>query len=426
MSALAWLLRILVARLSPIELPTPTGPYKVGRVAYDWVDGSRDDPYASRPGEKRELPVTIWYPAAPAASAEPGAYLPGWWKTIGLVWGFDPDRVRAHAVPDAPVAPDQASYPILIFSPSGSPPHSYIALFEELASHGHVVAGVAHTYEPVPLTAFSDGRLKLFKPASIGGALLPSTSPYEEDAGKRAALIDIKAADLRFAVNQLERLDAGTGPLAGRLDLGRLGVFGHSFGGAAAAEACRLDRRFGAGAGLDAAMWREPDAVGVDQPFMQIFAEHPEYVRPCEDLVREKAFPSVEYCQEDRASAVGGWARLHESAGPGYCALVRGARHADFIDWSLLPLAPWSLARRGLGTIGGRRMWRVTSDHLLAFFDRHLKDIPSSLLDGPSPDRPEVVFGAPGILFEAKRTTNIGRRVMADGQDTMGTDDLQG
>lgn len=404
--AFAWLLRSILVRFFPVQLPAPTGPYGVGRVSYDWLDASRDDPYARRPGEKRELPVTIWYPAAPAAGAEPGAYLPGWWKAIGPVWGFDPARVRAHAVPDVPAAPGSAGYPALVFSPSGSPPHSYTALFEELASHGYVVAGVAHTHEPVPLTAFSGGRVRLFKPASIGGALSPTTGPYEEDARKRAALIDVKAADLRFVADRLERLDDG--PLAGRLDLGRFGVFGHSFGGAAAERACRLDRRFGAGAGLDAALWREPGAVGVDGPFAQIFAEHPEYVRPCEDLVREKAFPSVEYCGKDRAWAVGGWARLHESADPGYCVLVRGARHVDFIDWSLLSLAPWSMAGRGLGTIGGRRMWRVTSDYLLAFFDRHLKDQPSPLLDGPSPDHSEVLLGAPEVLFEAERPANVG------------------
>jgi hypothetical protein len=89
--------------------------------------------------------------------------------------------------------------------------------------------------------------------------------------------------------------------------------------------------------------------------------------------------------------------------------LVRGARHVDFIDWSLLPLTPWSMAGRGLGEIGGRRMWRVTSDYLRAFFDRHLKDEPSSLLDGPSPNHPEVVLGAPRVLFEADQTTNADR-----------------
>jgi hypothetical protein len=37
-------------------------------------------------------------------------------------------------------------------------------------------------------------------------------------------------------------------------------------------------------------------------------------------------------------------------------------------------------------------MWRVTSDLLLAFFDRYLNENPAPLLDGPSPVYPEVQF----------------------------------
>jgi hypothetical protein len=87
--------------------------------------------------------------------------------------------------------------------------------------------------------------------------------------------------------------------------------------------------------------------------------------------------------------------------------LMRGTRHVDSIDWSQLPLAPWPSAARA-GQDRGRRMWRVTSGYLLAFFDRHLKDEPSPHLDGPSPDHPEVVLGAPEVLFEAERPTNAG------------------
>lgn len=141
--------------------------------------------------------------------------------------------------------------------------------------------------------------------------------------------------------------------------------------------------------------------LDVTQPFAAMFAEHPEYVRPCTELVREKAFASVEYCEADRTLTIGGWQKLYACARPGYSVMVRGAKHTDFIDWSLLPLRPWSLAKRSLGKIEGQRMGRVTSDYLLAFFDRHLNDAPAPLLDDPSPDHSEVVLGAPEVLFEA-------------------------
>ena len=48
----------------------------------------------------------------------------------------------------------------------------------------------------------------------------------------------------------------------------------------------------------------------------------------------------------------------------------------------------------GGATIEPERMWRVTSDLLLAFFNAHLNGTPAPLLDGPSPEYPEVQFVA--------------------------------
>jgi hypothetical protein len=53
---------------------------------------------------------------------------------------------------------------------------------------------------------------------------------------------DYKAADLASVADRLQLLAGdATGLLAGRLDLDRLGGFGHSFGGNAALQWCRND-----------------------------------------------------------------------------------------------------------------------------------------------------------------------------------------
>ncbi len=46
-------------------------------------------------------------------------------------------------------------------------------------------------------------------------------------------------------------------------------------------------------------------------------------------------------------------------------------------------------------TIAPERMWRVTSDLVLAFFAEHLDGVASPLLDGDTSSHPEVRFGAP-------------------------------
>jgi len=49
-------------------LPTPTGPFAVGRSIYDWVDENSFDVLAPAPGIKRELLLWIWYPATAGPS----------------------------------------------------------------------------------------------------------------------------------------------------------------------------------------------------------------------------------------------------------------------------------------------------------------------------------------------------------------------
>ena len=62
------------------------------------------------------------------------------------------------------------------------------------------------------------------------------------------------------------------GPLAGRLDLSRIGMVGHSLGGAVAAEVLRTDSRVDAAVDLDVLILPVTAARGLDRPFMVINA----------------------------------------------------------------------------------------------------------------------------------------------------------
>ena len=52
-------------------LPEPTGPCPVATTSVHLSDVSRPDPWAAGVNA-RELMVSLWYPATPAASREPG------------------------------------------------------------------------------------------------------------------------------------------------------------------------------------------------------------------------------------------------------------------------------------------------------------------------------------------------------------------
>src|SRR5262249_45098060 len=85
------------------------------------------------------------------------------------------------------------------------------------------------------------------------------------------------AKNASFVLDQLQKLDAGklAGPFKGRLDLARVGIFGHSLGGQVAGRAGELDKRFKACLNLDG--WNngrpfltDKTGSGPQQPFMSL------------------------------------------------------------------------------------------------------------------------------------------------------------
>ncbi|MFJ6776096.1 alpha/beta hydrolase family protein, partial [Kitasatospora sp. NPDC091257] len=231
------------------------------------------------------------------------------------------------------------------------------ALAEELAAHGYLVAAVDHTYDAAAVE-FPDGRLVL--------SVLPEDPP-DWDAAERQE-IAARVGDLRFVIGEL------TGRrLPFRIDEERIGVLGHSMGGAAAAEALRQDRRLRIGLDLDGGLFGSPvPELGLDRPFLLLTSldDHDTWQR---------------------------WREHHRAWGRQLRTL--GAGHLSFTD---LPHAaapgnlpdhlPAEVVTALLGTLPPARATALTRTYVRAFADRFLRDRPSPLLDGPSPRHPEIEF----------------------------------
>jgi predicted dienelactone hydrolase len=312
-----------------ITLAAPTGPQAVGRTGFEWIDRTRDEPFTDDSADHRELVIWMWYPAEPMPDAERAAYLPGLWgDLIGGALGLDLDRVAVHAAEDAPVASGQPRYPLLLLSPgSGFMPAVYTALAEELASHGFIVVGVNHTYN-ASVTVFADGRVA---PAAPEAQPQPTDMDTMRAAGE--TVTELHAADLAFVLDRLEALDDETGPFAGRLDLSRIGVLGHSLGGAAAAELCRVDRRCDAGVNMDGLFWGEVAESGVPAPFLLLMAEH----QSCAEVAQLEDVP-VELCEALEALFTESWQTVQETATPGTWVIIDGSRHGSYSDAPFLPV----------------------------------------------------------------------------------------
>jgi predicted dienelactone hydrolase len=369
-------------------LPAPTGPFAVGRTTFVWADAEADP--LGPPGAKRELLAWIWYPAAPGQLPEPANdYLPAAWRAamenqsgvlLSQFLTRDLSRVQPHSFGDVPVSPQQPAYPVVLMRAGGAAlTTDYTTLAEDLASHGYVVAGFDAPYRSW-VVVLPDGRII---PRASHNNLDNVDGP---EADKRAeTLARAWTVDASFVLDQLLRLNTSdpSGRFQGRLDLQRVGMFGHSLGGATALLFCHDDSRCKAGIDVDGAPLGRVIAKGVTQPFMFLLSDHsrepvtsesPESIRNAMANIRAICNRSP----SDRRMIVG----------------IRGANHYLFSDNAGMlksPLAMRVLRMLGIVQLDGRRQIAVTAHAICTFFDVYLKGAPASALKSRL-ECPEIEF----------------------------------
>ncbi|HWG58367.1 MAG TPA: hypothetical protein VN661_04895 [Candidatus Acidoferrales bacterium] len=345
------------------SLPRPTGPFAIGTITRQWVRIAPPAEVAAGSSRDRRLTVQFWYPAAPGAKGKLAPY------RTGDGFAFHArylSLVATHARIGAPVSASQPLYPVVLFSPMWNSGRSQNTVqFEMLASNGFVVAAIEHP--------------------------LDSNDPHfdyssDEKLREKDRQLDRRAADARFVLGQLEHIaDKLTlGPLAGRLDLSRIGFFGHSFGGATAEETCWLDSRCKAGVNMDGTQFGGVAAAGIAQPFMFMFSDSP--LPSAAEL--DSANPSVRYTAEvDQRD----YKRIAESLARrgGYRLTLHGSSHLNYTDRPLF--SPWRRLTDS-GPLDARLAEREINAYLLAFFEKYLNGKPEPLLQGSSSPYTAVSF----------------------------------
>ncbi|MBZ4322133.1 alpha/beta hydrolase family protein [Streptomyces huiliensis] len=355
-------------RAAAPEVPAPTVRQPIGEKTLRLVDEARTDPWKPSAG-KRELMVSVWYPAASGRGTTAPYVSP---KLSEALYGNTKlSTVRTHGVVDAAPASGGAR-PLVVLSPGfGQSRASLTSVAEELASRGYVVAGVDHTYETA--VEFPGGRIEQ---CAICG-------PEERDNG---AVVRNRAKDLRFV---LDRLAADTPVVPGlRIDRARIGLAGHSIGGASAVEVLGQDARVSAAADMDGDFFTEPPAGGVKKPVLLLGAAR------AGDLNGPMDTWSPAWKQ------MTGWKRWLDVAKGGHMTFTDMHWLADQVG--LPEGVPPEDAAGAFGTLSSGRANALTRAYLVAFFDKQLRNAPGKLLDGPSADFPEVAFlkqeegGVPG------------------------------
>ncbi len=380
----------VISGLIGIHFPQLTGTYAVGRANYDLVNPSRQETFGKALKARRAIVMTVYYPANPPATAQPAPYAEGKMAeqlaSLEHVPAVAVQLIHVHAYEHVPVA--DGTFPVVLFSPGiGVPPLEYTSSVEDLTSHGYVVAMLYPTYS-VPMTVFSDGRVAMLSQAGIRSENEPPGTSEEQTNKDRNAIGSVWVADARFTLDQLTKLNTDDKLLKGHLNLEEAGMYGHSFGGATAAEVCQIDTRFKACINMDGTVFSMTSSSQIKQPFLWMASD---YSRVTDSqlqqvhLTRREFNAKMQQRNEQRET-------FFQSLKRGYVFVLKGSTHSTYItDEALLgPVVPG--LQDDLATIDGGRAVTVINAYVSAFFDKYLKQQETHLLKGDVPEYPEVVL----------------------------------
>jgi len=347
--------------------PELSGPYCAGVSDLHLVDDTRGEPFTEDTDDSRELMVRLFYPVARGYAGEYAPYM-----DESSAAAFEADiplpsvqgitsLVRPRILLDAPPAPRDAPFPVLVFSPGfGTTRYEYTALLEEMASHGYVVVAINHPGIS-GVTVFPDDH-EIPMP-EVSDTDVPQ---FIEDQH------DMLVEDARFVLDAMALLAAGDpdGVWTGRLDLSKVGAFGHSLGGSVAVGLCREDARCLAADDIDGSLWGNAASA---EPF----------AKPLFLFLSE----SHALASDPSVSAV--W---DEASADAFAALVGGAAHIDFADYLLMLTAAPDVdpSLLGLGSLDAEVMHDINRDMNIAFFDAYVESGSAEEIDAVASEHEEV------------------------------------
>ncbi|TGJ79782.1 hypothetical protein E0Z10_g8985 [Xylaria hypoxylon] len=368
-------------------VPQLTGPYKVGTTVLELVDYSRQDPFAPTP-RPRDLVVSLFYPTetrsrrvknctlAPQFPPATADLINMYINAPGVV-----ETVTTRSCIGSPLS--RPDLPLLFLGPGlGNPRLLYSDMAEEIASQGWNVVSVDHPYDSF-IVEYPDGR-----------AVYATDSPIVNNGTDEELIpeyLDARVKDTIFVLNSLANSSV-TSQIPGlgcpslysqtnthnapksKLRTDKVGVFGHSFGGASALQLLKDDKRFYAGADLDGGVYGTVVQEGTDSPFLYLRAQNHTHIT---DPTWAAAWPNLRGFKREYA--------------------VNEAKHGAFTDLPILRdllgaevLGPFA---EGVGSIKGSRILAIETAFLGAFFGRFLKGHGGELLDGKGLDNwPEVTL----------------------------------
>ncbi|KAI1775427.1 hypothetical protein F4818DRAFT_416563 [Hypoxylon cercidicola] len=342
-------------------LPPPTGPYQVGMRKYT-IEHYNDHDSLAPNNLSTAFLATVYYPTAQTPEGAPKPYLnPETAAYFEDSWGYTNGTlasITSTIQPDAPfLEPDGPPYPTLLFGPGGGGPpvEGNTILLAELASYGYAVIGLDHPFEQ-PFIRYPNGTGVFGVDTSNASAQLVYDTRLEDNAVFLEQRLSRLARELKLPFRTTH-----------------LGALGYSIGGAAAVESAQDSGRLVSGLNMDGTFLGKPalnsSAADVRKPVFMLGNEG-----HAPGLTGDLTWDSFPLWQTSYERKV----------------IVIGTGHLDFCDNTF-----WKTLESGAGhagTIDGLEQVKIMNAYVRAFFDLTLLGRNSPILDGPSPEFPEVEY----------------------------------
>ena len=338
-------------------MPTPKGDFPIGSETFHWVDSSRLEWFTDEnDNDVREIVVQAWYPSEKSNSIGPNSYMDfmnlrsNTLASAGKIPAFLPshlDMVSTNTRNDVICSKKLEKYPVLIFSHgiTGSR-HLHQILFEHLASKGYVVFAPDHSFD-ANLTIFPDGKIADYRSEITG---------HPDSVEIREKQINTRALDIGFIIDQARKIESGIidSKLSGKLNLDKVALGGHSYGGATAILASRNNEIIKACVVLDGWISPIPDKViseGINVPFL--FMGRPSW---------------------DDSDYPGNYERLADliahSSNKKYDIRINQTLHLDYTDIPLM--SPLVKHLMDVGDLNPSTTLSLINDLVLGFLEVHL------------------------------------------------------
>ena len=353
------------------DVALPSGSYQVGTQIIHMVDVDRNAWYKDGLNGSREMMVRVWYPAILQDGDKKAPYNYNEGLIADMVadgFGIPKAIMRTINKIDGNswlnAEPLNQRFPVLIFSHGhGGLKTQNTTQMEELASHGYVLFSCDHTYD-AGISIFPENRVIRNKTD------IPKGISDKEKWGIREVQLGYRVGDVQFLLDEMEKGKYLPQSLRNSLELDKIGIFGHSFGGATSVVVSLKDDRIDAALGLDA--WFLPIPSTLIKQNMSIPFAH---------------LGQVSWKEKDNYLKLDTLASSNSAQSLRFD--VQGSTHYDFSDFSQFS----KLSKKyGSGTIASDRIRFIMNTTIRDFFDQYLKQSVSISLNDYKSMYPEIII----------------------------------